>query len=151
MNNDKGDRYATVADLTADLENWLADEPVSTHRESIISRCFRWMRRHRALVTGTAATVAVALIGLVVGILLIGNAWQSERMARQTADEQRTRAENNLGVALGSVDTFLVKFTEDPRLQARGMQQLRQDMLQEAEQFYNQLADQEGDDDRLLL
>ena len=151
MSRAKSDRYATVANLTTDIENWMADEPVSSHRESMIAKCARWVRRHRTLVTGLSATIVVALIGLFVGVLLLNSAYQSERSARQIADEQRIRAVNNLSVALQSVDTFLVRFTEDERLRALGMQQLRQEMLQQAEQFYDQLAAQEGDDIKLLL
>ncbi|MGI9519287.1 MAG: protein kinase domain-containing protein [Pirellulaceae bacterium] len=151
LSTDKSDRYDEVANLTADIENFLADEPVSVHRESIATRSFRWMRRHRSLVTGTVATIVVALAGLLIGLVLVNNAYQLERVARQNADEQRQRAENNLEVALQSVDTFLVRFTDDQRLKVFGMQQLRQDMLEEAEQFYNQLAQQEGDDLQLLL
>ncbi len=151
MSHARNDRYDDVARLTSDIESWLADEPVSAYHESIVTRSFRWMRRHRTLVSVAGASIVVAAAGLFIGLLLLGNAWQRERDLRQLADQQRTRAENNLAVALQSVDTFLVRFTEDQRLKTFGMQQLRQEMLLEAEQFYNQLAAQEGDDLQLRL
>src|SRR5262249_14495421 len=45
------DRYATAMDLAADVEHWLADEPVSAWREPWHVRLRRWVVRHRTLVT----------------------------------------------------------------------------------------------------
>jgi len=40
------ERYATAQALAADVEHWLADEPVSVWREPWRARAWRWMRRH---------------------------------------------------------------------------------------------------------
>ena len=37
-----GDRYASAADLALDVRRYLADEPVSVHREPILVRAGRW-------------------------------------------------------------------------------------------------------------
>jgi len=56
------DRYASPADMVADIERWMAGEPVSAYRESGAERFARWMRRHRSRVqTGTLALVAATL------------------------------------------------------------------------------------------
>jgi serine/threonine-protein kinase len=44
------DRYASSLDLAADLENWLAHEPVSAWPEPLLMRTRRWLFRHRTLV-----------------------------------------------------------------------------------------------------
>jgi serine/threonine protein kinase len=49
------DRYGTALELAADVERWLADEPVAAWREPWPTRARRWMRRHRPLEGGTAA------------------------------------------------------------------------------------------------
>src|SRR5262249_19130589 len=41
------DRYATPGDLAADIERWLADEPVSAAPEPWWTRLRRWTRRHQ--------------------------------------------------------------------------------------------------------
>jgi hypothetical protein len=46
--------------LAAELEHWLADEPVSAWREPPAVRLRRWLGRHRALVAGAAAALLVA-------------------------------------------------------------------------------------------
>src|SRR5262249_52437434 len=44
------DRHATALDLAADVEHWLADEPVTAYAEPMPARLGRWGRRHKALV-----------------------------------------------------------------------------------------------------
>jgi serine/threonine protein kinase len=41
------DRYQTPRDLVADIERWLADEPVSAYSEPLSMRQQRWARRNR--------------------------------------------------------------------------------------------------------
>jgi Tfp pilus assembly protein PilF/tRNA A-37 threonylcarbamoyl transferase component Bud32 len=77
------DRYATALDLAADLQHWLADEPVSAYREPWAARAGRWMRRHKPAVAAAAAAAVV--------VLLLGGAgaWWLER---QEAEQQAERA-----------------------------------------------------------
>lgn len=75
------DRYASVGEMVADLERWMADEPVSVHRETASERVARWMRRHRAWVqAGGAALIAVAAVSLAAAVL-IARAWRSSSSA----------------------------------------------------------------------
>ena len=57
------DRFPTPRHLADDLERWLADEPVSAWREPISVRTRRWMRRHRTLMTTSAAVLILGLVG----------------------------------------------------------------------------------------
>jgi len=74
------DRYATPLELAADVERWLADEPVSAYCEPWTVRANRWRRRHRSLVVGFTATVLVA--GLAGGAALV---WRQQEQARRQA------------------------------------------------------------------
>ncbi len=58
------DRYESAEALKADLERWLADEPVSAWREPFAVRARRWARRRRTAVTSAAAALVVGVIGL---------------------------------------------------------------------------------------
>ena len=71
-----GDRYPTVAELAADVERYLADQPVQAYPEPLAARAGRWLRRRKRLVAAAAALVLVA------GLALAGHA---ARLAREKA------------------------------------------------------------------
>ncbi len=50
-----GDRYRTALQLANDIENYLADAPVSAYEEPLLGKAARWSRRHRALTRGLLA------------------------------------------------------------------------------------------------
>src|SRR5262249_23567156 len=55
-------RYATALDLAAEVERWLADEPVRAYREPWTGRARRWVRRHRTLVASVMSALLLALL-----------------------------------------------------------------------------------------
>src|SRR5262245_7446481 len=65
------DRYPTALALAADLEHWLADEPVSAWPEPWTVKAGRWITRRRTLVTGAAAAVLVGLVSLLAATALL--------------------------------------------------------------------------------
>jgi serine/threonine protein kinase len=80
------DRYVTALALAADVEHWLADEPVTAYREPWSTRTRRWMRRHRPLVAGAAALLLSAVpLSMVIAV-------QAERdkleIAKRVADKE---------------------------------------------------------------
>jgi WD40 repeat protein/serine/threonine protein kinase len=85
-------RYGSALELAADVERWLADEPVTAYAEPWPVRARRWMRRHRPLVSTVVGVVLVALVGTTVGLLLVSDAWDREAEARRTAEEKATEA-----------------------------------------------------------
>src|SRR5262249_35911820 len=64
MSRDPAGRYESVVALAADVENYLADEPVAAWREPWGVRARRWVKRRRTAVTATVAALVVALAGL---------------------------------------------------------------------------------------
>jgi tetratricopeptide (TPR) repeat protein len=81
------DRYASALDLAADLERWLADQPVTAWREPWTARAGRWVRRHRTKVAASAAAAFVAL--------LLGGAG----LVRQQLEQARQRQEQDRRLA----------------------------------------------------
>jgi tetratricopeptide (TPR) repeat protein/tRNA A-37 threonylcarbamoyl transferase component Bud32 len=69
------ERYATALELAADVEHWLADEPVAAYPEPWTTRARRWARRHR---TPVVAVAAVLLATVVLG----GGGWWWLEQAR---------------------------------------------------------------------
>ncbi len=66
---DPADRYASPMGLAADVESWLADEPVQGVHESLPRRLGRWERRHRAFIrVSVLAVFALALVSIAAAI-----------------------------------------------------------------------------------
>jgi serine/threonine-protein kinase len=86
------DRYGTALELAADVERWLADEPVAAWLEPWAVRARRWLGHHRTLVTTAAAVAAVALLGTTAGIVLLAAAIDRERDAKKVAETERDGA-----------------------------------------------------------
>jgi WD40 repeat protein len=89
---DTSDRYPSALALAADVEHWLADEPVSAWREPLKVRTRRWIGRHRVLVATLAAVVLVASLALGVGVVLLTAANERERDARHMAESEEAEA-----------------------------------------------------------
>jgi WD40 repeat protein/tRNA A-37 threonylcarbamoyl transferase component Bud32 len=85
------DRYPAARALAEDVASWLGDEPVAVYRESPAVRLGRWARRHKPLVAGVAAALAVTALALGTSTALIDSARRSE--ARQKSREEEARKE----------------------------------------------------------
>jgi WD40 repeat protein len=93
LSRDPLDRYPSARDLADDVGHWLADEPVSAHREGWIDRLFRLARRHRAWArAGAAALLLITSVSL--GCCLLVN------RARRQAVELSSELAQARGMAL---------------------------------------------------
>lgn len=89
MASDPSARYESAKALSEDIESWLADLPIGVYRDPLSVRLNRWARKHRALVTGVTATVSMAIVGLLVGTLLLTQAYKREQTAKLNEQEQK--------------------------------------------------------------
>jgi WD40 repeat protein/predicted Ser/Thr protein kinase len=93
LEKDKARRYASAAELGADLRRHLHNEPITARPPSALYQLRKFARRHKALVAGVLATGAALVLGLVGTILFaVGEARQrseAERNARQATAEKR--------------------------------------------------------------
>jgi len=108
----QADRYQRALDLAADVESWLADEPVSVFPEPWHERFRRWRKRHRALVFGSTVAAVVVLCGSIAWIWLESSRVESLRLAAQSKvdaagiaakDSDLAKATTLLREALGQV------------------------------------------------
>jgi serine/threonine-protein kinase len=134
-----GARYPTPLALAADVERWLADEPVSVHRDPVAVRLVRWGRRHQKLVTGGTALLLTAVVALAVGL----GAVERERKQTATAKEQ---AEEHFTLAQKAVDRYFNAVTEDRQLNEKDFYALRRKLLETAVPFYEQLGQAKAGD-----
>lgn len=99
MAEDPKERYSSIADMAKDLEQWLADEPISCMQDSLSDKLARSIRRHRHVYSALLVTFCLLLIGSAVfGFVAMGLSNQ-ERQARRQAE----RNQSALLVTLGKV------------------------------------------------
>jgi serine/threonine-protein kinase len=151
-----GERYGTARALAADVQRWLADEAVSAYAEPLAARLARRARRHRSLVAGVGAALAVGVVGLA-----LAAAWLSatnrrlqaanaaETAARREAQEHEARARENFRLARESVNRYLKRVSDSRRLQDAGLARLRKELLDEAGDFYRQFIRERANDPTL--
>lgn len=82
---DPKDRYRSPKSLAADVERWMADEPIEVFRDPPLARVFRWVRQHQTWAVSGATVLLVLLASLVsvVGIVSSKNRRLSEANGRE--------------------------------------------------------------------
>ncbi|MBX3433746.1 MAG: serine/threonine protein kinase [Pirellulales bacterium] len=153
------ERYRSARDLAADIDRWLADEPVSASPPRPIERAARWARKNRTwFLAGTAALVLVSAVSTIAALavnrarekqqeLAVSNLAlaESEAAARAKADERFLKARE-------TVDTWLSGFSEALQsIPVAGVQSVRIRMLELAAEEYEAFAAEKSDDASLRL
>jgi len=101
------DRYRTARALAADIENWLADQPVSAYREPVRHLIARWSRRHQARFQAVlVASVVVTLLSLAAAMLIV-LARNDREVAYTKEREAHTRANESARLARQQVARLL--------------------------------------------
>ena len=136
------DRYESARALADDIERWLADEPVSAHREGAAARLARWARRHRSVVVGAAALAATALVALAIGTALVAREAALKETQRQLANTNFIQARDAVGRML--VEVGAVELADVPQ-----MEPVRRRLLGEAMHFYAGFLRQRANDPSL--
>ncbi|MGA3185630.1 MAG: protein kinase [Bryobacteraceae bacterium] len=83
IENDPAQRYSSVREFAADIENYLAGQPVLAHPQTALYRAGKFLRRRWLLVSG----VAVFVIGITVAALI---ATYQARLARERYADLRS-------------------------------------------------------------
>jgi serine/threonine protein kinase len=144
------ERYATALELAADVRRWLADESVTAYAEPLTVRARRWMRRHRTLVTSTAAVLVfglAVLAGFTTVLASKNRELDDKNVAmgekNQELDQQRRRAEQRETLAIDAVRKFHDTIQTNAELKNRPeLDALRKALLKEPLDFFRALRDQ---------
>src|SRR5262249_5111703 len=80
------ERDPSALALAADIDRYLAEEPVSAWREPWSARVRRWGRRHRTFVVTAVALLITAVAALTASTILIGLEQARTEAARQDAE-----------------------------------------------------------------
>ena len=104
LEKNKTRRYASAAELAADIRRHLNDEPIIARPPSARYQLQKFSRRNRGLVAGVAAVFAVLVLGFVASAWQAARALRAERAAVQERDralqaETQARAERDRAAA----------------------------------------------------
>ena len=149
-------RYRGALEFADDIQRYLAHEPIHVMRDSMATRGFRWMRKHRATTAAGAISLLLLLAFSVLGLSLLSNfnrqlestnnelatSNSALELSNREAQESRTAAELNFAAAADAVDQFLVAITDNDRLRQTDFSALRKDLLESSKPFLEKLRDQ---------
>lgn len=154
------DRYQSAAQFAADLKNFCEDRPILARRASKTEHLKRWMIRNPV----AASLSSALLLCIAVSLITVTAKWHEAVREKSHAQTEGARAENNLTLALESMDRFLQKFeadwmahpiapdTEDAQStssQRFVVSDRSAAVLQEALSFYEEFAKQNASNPRL--
>jgi tetratricopeptide (TPR) repeat protein len=145
LEKDRSRRYETANGFAADVQRYLADEPVQACPPSAGYRLRKFVRRNR--VTVTAALVV--LLVLIVGIAATTWALIEARWQRDEAQQQRLMAETNRRAAHQAVHDYFTIVSESTLLDEPALEPLRKQLLQAALSYYQKFAQAHQDDPKL--
>ena len=86
LEKEKDRRYASAADLAADIRRYLEDQPITARPASTAYQLRKFAKRHKALVTGIAAVFVVLVTGVVASSWEAVRARKAERKAQQESE-----------------------------------------------------------------
>ncbi len=102
------DRYGSAAALAADIERFLADEPVAAYREPLLPRLRRWARSHPRTVTSAVGGTILA-IAFSTFIVILQNGYNHQLSAKNEALELETQRSNSYNQQLTAKNDALEK------------------------------------------
>jgi tetratricopeptide (TPR) repeat protein len=131
LEKDRDRRYESANGLAMDLQRYLHDEPVQACPPRAGYRLKKFVRRHSGAVM-VASLILVLLVGAIVGTTAgLLRALRAER-----------RAQENLRLALESLDRIYVQVAEQSLPRDPQRKKEDQELLKKALEFYDQFAQQ---------
>ena len=137
----KDQRYATAAELAADLDRFLQGQPILARRASRIERAAKWARRNPQVAGLGAAVIVSVLLGVTASLLYANRAIIHERRAVQ----QERRANRNAELRFAALEKVLTTVT-DNRLRLAGQRPLQVELINDLLPRFEEVLAIEGDD-----
>jgi serine/threonine protein kinase/tetratricopeptide (TPR) repeat protein len=135
LEKERSRRYGSPAELRADIQHHLANEPVAAHPPSTRYRAGKYIRRHR-LAVGFAASVVVLLVAFAATMAV-----QAVRISRERDRAEKNREEATKQAQLALDTIYLVVTDADNRLRdIAGTGELRKELIEGAMKNLDQIS-----------
>jgi serine/threonine protein kinase/Flp pilus assembly protein TadD len=152
MAKNPDERYTSAQELTDDLHRFLDDQPIKARRPTLAQRWLKWTRRHKGLVRTVVAAAVVTMAALVVALFLVWNernkslaAYKDKDNAFQAEQTQRRQSEENVRLALQTLDQIYLSVVEHWSPRETGDQTKDRQLLEKALGFYELFARKNAD------
>ncbi|MGQ0637387.1 MAG: serine/threonine protein kinase [Planctomycetaceae bacterium] len=129
------DRYRTAAELAADLQRYLDDQPIRARRPSVVDRVRKWSRRHPSAVVASVLLLAVVAVSLLISNRLISREQQKTAAALAGEKLRADQAAGQLRQARHTVEA-LIQVSEKDLANKSGVQALCLQLLKNALAYY---------------
>jgi serine/threonine protein kinase/Tfp pilus assembly protein PilF len=141
LEKDRTRRYQTANGLARDLERYLVDEPVEACPPSAAYRLRKLARKHRRLLAAGGAFLGLlllAVIGLVIGLVVLNREQQNTRTALAAEAAAKAQARDALDAL--SDDVVQTMFTQQPMLD-----DTQKAFLRKVQAFYDSVTREQGE------
>lgn len=150
MRLDPNDRYKDARELAADLERWMADQPVSVYHDPLSTRLLRWAQRRKSFVSAGLALLVTTIVGLAIANLIVSqqkrraeDATTLALVATKEAEAAKNRARDHLQIGLAAFEELIT--AGDRQLIAQATGSKRGEFLEKALSFIQRFAQSEPD------
>jgi hypothetical protein len=141
-------RYQSAGEFTADMQRFLAGEPVLAKPPTLGERTARWASRHRTLVATCLLLVLVTLIATSAGAFLVAREHVKTRNAFVAAQRSERRAAERFQKAREVVDRLGTSFAQQLAV-VPGTEPARAALLRETLHYYEEFVREASDDPSL--
>ncbi|MGQ0636981.1 MAG: protein kinase domain-containing protein [Planctomycetaceae bacterium] len=129
------ERYRTAADLAADLQRYLDDQPIKARRPSLVDRARKWSRRHPSVVVASVLLLTVVAVGLFISNRLISR-------ERKRAEARAIEAEDRFQQAQQAVN-MLIQVGEKELVGDHMIREERLRLLRASLNYYQDFIDRQ--------
>ena len=148
LQKDPRNRFQSAAELAEDLSRWLEHRPIVSRPVGKITRIQRWCKR-QPLVAGLIAAIifiTTTAFGAVLWQLQETTAARDDAQRNlEASEEHRAGREVNYQRALAAIDSTLTKLGDERLGRVEGVAQIRESVLEEALEFYQQFLAESPD------
>jgi tetratricopeptide (TPR) repeat protein len=137
MASQPADRYQKAGQMAADLENFIAGEPVAALPENLLRKTERFLRKHARAVTASLLGLSLATVGLA--------------LANRIIASKNVQLQNSRAVSTKIMEDLVGGLTDNRLAQIPQANGARQSILQEIATEVNDLIRENPDDNELKL
>eukprot|EP00456_Euglypha_rotunda_P091181 TRINITY_DN957_c0_g1_i1.p1 TRINITY_DN957_c0_g1~~TRINITY_DN957_c0_g1_i1.p1 ORF type:complete len:755 (-),score=178.56 TRINITY_DN957_c0_g1_i1:9736-12000(-) len=131
------DRYATAADMAADLRRFLDELPILARRPTLIDRTRKWMRRHPSFVGATLVLMVCGLIGMAITTAIVAREQAATKAAYERESRRAIEAESRFRLARRVADE-MIRLAEEELTDNPFQEHLRKQLLETALGYYQE-------------